>query len=186
MKVLLVDNGTTLLNKLEKLIPFVESVEQAWKLSQADGDAYDLVVLSGSSREQLVGNESDFQNEIDFIRSSNKPLIGICFGCELITVAFGGSLKKLEVPHKGIKQVRLASREHFDLRETISVFENHQWIIDKVPSEFDVIAESAQGPEAIKHKTRPIYGLQFHPENFVDQTQGDELFLDLLSRIHPV
>src|SRR3989344_5129884 len=107
MKVLLIDNGSTLLEKLKKLIPGRETVEQAEKISEKDTNTYDLVVLSGSSKEQLIGNESDFKNEIDFILSNQKPLIGICFGCELIATAFGGQLRELESTHKGIKDIEI-------------------------------------------------------------------------------
>jgi GMP synthase (glutamine-hydrolysing) len=183
MKVLLIDNGTTLLQKLEDLIPGVETVEQAEKVSEKDANSYDLVVLSGSSKEQLIGNESDFKNEIDFIRSNQTPLIGICFGCELIAFAFGGELRKLDFPHKGIKEIEILQPELSGGELKISVYENHDWVMSEAPSDFEVLAQSIDGPEMIRHKTLPIYGLQFHPENFVNQTEGDELFLILFQSI---
>lgn len=183
MKVFLIDNGTTLLQKLENLIPGIETVEQAEKVSEKDTDTYDLVVLSGSSKEQLIGNESDFKNEIDFIHSTRKPLIGICFGCELIVSAFGGELRKLDRSHKGIKEIEILQPELSDGKQKISVYENHGWIMRGAPATFEVLAQSADGPEMIRHQVLPIYGLQFHPENFIDQTEGDELFLNLFRLI---
>lgn len=183
MKVLLVDNGTTLLEKLEKLIPDVETVEQAERFSAAEGDGYDLIVLSGSSKEQLVGNESDFKDEIAFIRTNQKPLIGICFGCELIVSAFGGELRKLDPPHKGIREFEITDPNLFSGRKSLKVYESHQWIMEEAPMHFDVLAQSADGPEMIRHQTLPVYGLQFHPENFVDTTEGDELFRALFYKI---
>ncbi|MFA5996136.1 MAG: hypothetical protein WC790_00175 [Candidatus Paceibacterota bacterium] len=183
MKVLLVDNGTTLLKKLEKLIPGVETVEQAERFSAAEGNEYDLVILSGSSKEQLVGNESDFENEIAFIRTNQKPLIGICFGCELIVSTFGGELRKLDAPHKGIREIEIMDPNLFVGKESLKVYESHQWAMSGAPTHFDVLAQSADGPEMIKHQTLPVYGLQFHPENFVDTTEGDELFRSIFDKI---
>lgn len=182
MSVLLIDNGTTLLDKLKKLIPG-EEVVKVWNEFEGDARGHELAILSGGSQIELVGNEEKFEKEFQFIKNSRIPIIGICFGCELLAVAFGGTLKKLGNKHKGIKEISLTDTEHFGSKSLISVFENHSWIIDVLPSEFEVLAESTDGPEAIKHKKRPIYGLQFHPENFVDKTEGDELFLNLLQAI---
>lgn len=42
---------------------------------------------------------------------------------------------------------------------------------------------SKDGVEIIKHKQKIIYGFQFHPEMFPDQTQGDELFANLINLV---
>ena len=183
MKVLLVDNGTTLLRKLCELIPGAETVDLAERFSVSEGNNYDLVILSGSSKEQLVGNESDFKNEIAFIKSSRRPIIGICFGCELIVSAFDGTLRELATPSKGIKEISIVRPGLFDGKTLVSVFENHRWAISALPEHFELLAKSADGPEIIRHKSLPIYGFQFHPENFVDTTEGDWLFLSLFSRL---
>jgi GMP synthase-like glutamine amidotransferase len=183
MKILLVDNGTVLLEKLRALIPGTETIVQSDQLTAAVADSYDLVILSGSSREQLVGNESDFKNEIEFIRSNTRPLIGICFGCELIVSAFGGKLRKLESAHTGIKEIEMVRSDLFDGNKNILVSEHHGWITSALPEHFELLARSVDGPEMIKHKDLPVYGLQFHPENLPEQTGGDEVFLSLLNAI---
>ena len=63
----------------------------------------------------------------------------------------------------------------------VRVFESHRWVVDKLPETFDVLALSNDGPEIIKHKNLPLYGFQFHPENFVEESEGDELFLKILN-----
>lgn len=183
MNVLLIDNGTTLLSKLEQLIPGREVV-QTWRdFTPEQVEAADLIVLSGGSSEQLVGNESDFDKELALIRTTTKPLIGICFGCELIAVAFGGTLRTLPERHQGIRQIRMLAPELAGGKGEIEVFENHEWIIDALPEGFDVLAESEEGPEMIKHRERPLYGLQFHPENRVETADGDEVFRAILTSL---
>lgn len=183
MSVLLVDNGTTLLQKLETLIPGDEVVHRWDDLAPSDVVNADLIVLSGSSLMQLRGNERTFQKEIDFISVRKTPLIGICFGCELVTEGFGGSLKRLPIPHKGIRTISVIDSGLFGGKKEISVYENHRWIIDTLPPDFNVLAESEQGPEAIRHRSLPIWGLQFHPENFVDQTEGDDVFMSIMKSV---
>lgn len=179
MKILLIDNGTTLLHKLEALIPGNEIVHS---FDDFDKDAtnFDLVILSGGSKYQLVGNEEKFEKEINFIKNTNIPIIGICFGYELIVVAFGGILKELSEDKKGMYEVRVLDK---DLGEGIvRIYESHRWVVDTLPDIFEVLVISNDGPEIIKHKEKSIYGIQFHPENFVEETEGDELFLKLLSQ----
>lgn len=125
---------------------------------------------------QLSGNEEEFRKEIDFVKQCSKPLIGICFGCELLAVAQGGTLIQLATPHTGIRTVSVRRPELIGGKDTLAVYEHHEWIIDTLPPAFTIVAESDQGPEIIKHQSLPLYGLQFHPENLVEQTDGDEVF----------
>ncbi|MDB4991788.1 MAG: glutamine amidotransferase class-I [Parcubacteria group bacterium] len=185
MNILLIDNGTTLLEKLRALIPGDEIVHTWRDFSPEDVARADLIVLSGGSRMQLAGNEHEFVQEVEMILSIQKPLIGICFGTELIAHAFGGTLRELAVNHKGIKEVRFILPRFSGGRESIRVFENHRWIIDEMPKGFEIIAESDDGPEMIGHLTLPIYGMQFHPENYVDEAEGNSVFLQLFSMLSP-
>ncbi len=179
MRILLIDNGTTLLDKLKELIPGDEIVH-AYDDFDKDNHDFDLTVLSGGSKYQLVGNEDKFAKELDFIKNTSKPVIGICFGYELIATAFGATLKELPENKKGIYEVEILE-ENLG-KGKIKVCESHRWVVDKLSDIFEILAKSDDGPEMIKHKEKPIYGLQFHPENFVEQTEGDELFLKLLSQ----
>lgn len=178
MNVLLIDNGTTLLTKLEALIPG-HTVVQTWReFTDEQVENADLIVLSGGSLMQLVGNEAEFEREMALVRDTRKPVLGICFGCELITRAFGGTLAHMPEAHKGKRTITLVP-----FLASIEVYENHQWVIDQMPAGFSIMALSDAGPELIRHMARPIYGMQFHPENLVDEAQGDELFQAFLTHV---
>jgi GMP synthase-like glutamine amidotransferase len=185
MKVLLIDNETTLLEKLKRLIPGDEVVRRFDSFDSREAREFDIVILSGSSLGPLVENEDKFSQEMYFIKNTTKPLIGICFGFELIVRAFGGQLKKLEKKDQGIKSINILDDSLYK-KSTIKVYENHEWTVDKLPDVLDVSAESSAGPEIIKHKTLPIYGFQFHPENFVDELEGDEVFLQLFPQLQEI
>ena len=63
---------------------------------------FDLIILSGSSHFPIFGNEQLYKNEINLIRNTNKHLIGICLGFELICFAYGAKLHELENKEKGM------------------------------------------------------------------------------------
>lgn len=186
MRILLIDNGTTLLEKLQKLIPGNEVVQQPQNISNVGLDNFDLIVLSGSRDLTVKYNGEHFEKEIEMIRTAQIPIIGICLGCELIATAFGGTVKRLDVRHSGIRKINAVLDDQtlgLQSGTVHNVYEGHRWIINTIPSDFEVLAISEDGPEIIRHATRPIYGFQFHPENLVDQTTGDELFLNLFSKL---
>jgi len=184
MKVLLIDNGTTLLNKLEDLIPGQEIVHAWDDLSGVDYADFELIVLSGGSKFEIVGHENRLKDEMKIIKTSETPLVGICFGCELIAEAYGGILGKGKEDHHGIVEVEVLNQnEIFGGRKYLKVYEHHRWLIKTLPENFIALAKSADCFEAIKHKEKPIYGFQFHPEQLVEQTDGDEIFLNLFNQI---
>lgn len=180
MKVLLIDNGTSLLPKLQRLIPGAEVTVKFSDVKLSDVSAFDLVVLSGGGPYNVLYDHDQFKEEIKIVRSG-KPIIGICFGCELLAHAFGGELKELPSNRRGIFEIEITDEKLGP--KNVKVYEGHRWAIAKLPEDFEVLAKSETGPEIIKHKILPIYGLQFHPENFIDQTEGDKLFLGLFQSI---
>jgi GMP synthase-like glutamine amidotransferase len=182
MKILLIDNGTTLLNKLQELIPGSEVTVKCNNIDIGEAESFDLIVLSGSSTSSVLLNHADFTKEIEIILKSQKPIIGICFGCELIVYAFGGKLKALAQPHGGVREIEITNKDYSN-NEKIRVYEHHRYIIDELPIGFSVFAKSLDGPEAIKHDTLPIFGLQFHPENLVDDNDGKEIFTKIFNQL---
>lgn len=180
-KILIIDNETTLIKKLQKLIPGSEIVKKPNKITKKDFKHFDLIVLSGGHRYSVNHSYPILKEEVALIRSG-KPIIGICFGCQLIAKAFGGDLYKLKTKRRGIKSIKFLDKR-LSKKSSIKVFESHRYSIKTVPKEIDVLAKSKDGPEIIKHKTLPIYGFQFHPEKFVSKTEGDKVFLKVFYKI---
>lgn len=67
--------------------------------------------------------------------------------------------------------------------DKFSVYEAHRFVVRETPPELIVLAKSKDGIEAFKHISLPIYGVQFHPEMFIDQTAGKSVFENFLSLI---
>src|ERR1043165_6755189 len=103
-EILIVDNTTTLLEKLNQLIPGHHTVVPWTDIPNIEDIRADLIVLSGASTlpvPGLSGNEDAFGKEMQLIQSFPGPVVGICFGAELVARAFGGSLAPLSQKRAG-------------------------------------------------------------------------------------
>ena len=183
MKILLVDNGSSYLDKLVGILkPHDVSIIP---FSQLNNEFYaDCVILSGGHSFPILGNEEKFSREINFVKEIKIPIFGICLGFQLIAHAFGAELKRLEKKENGILDIEILEEDQiFKWIDNFKVFENHRWVISKVPTDLIALAKSKDGIEAVKHKSLPIYGVQFHPEMFVDQTCGERILKNFLGTI---
>lgn len=182
MKILIIDNGSSYLVKLKSLVSnHALTVKQYSEIKSTDKDDYDLLILSGGHTISVVGHDSDFAKEINLIRTTNTPVLGICLGFELIAYSYGGWLEKLTTKEKKILEIYPTVEDKvFTNLKVLKVFENHRWVVTKESKKFMGLAMSKDGIEIIKHNEKLIYGFQFHPEMFEDVTQGDELFANFI------
>lgn len=121
----------------------------------------------------------------DFLLASGKPVLGICYGMQLLTWAFGG-----EVASAGQKEYGPAAITHsarsplFDnLPGELDVWMSHGDRIEAPPAGFVTLAESANSPyAAIGDLSRQYYGVQFHPE-VKHSPQGKDILANYLFEI---
>ena len=180
---LLVDNGSIHTEKLRRLLPNHSDVVSFGDLQPNNVIGYDCIILSGSSRLPVVGNEKMFEAEIDIIKESIVPIIGVCLGAELIGRAFGGTLHDLGEKRKGLLEITSTDERGILLERgrTFKVYAAHRWALSTAPKDFETIATSDHGPELIKHVDRAIWGIQFHPEHMTDSSLGDEILLRIIT-----
>ena len=127
-----------------------------------------VVILTGSN---FMLSKPDtrmvFQSEMNLVRETNLPILGICFGHQLIGAAYGSQVVDLGHNIREFKEVKLLGKDplFYGLPGSIRVSESHRQALTRVPEGFRHLAESATSQvEAICHQKRPIYGVQFHPE----------------------
>ncbi len=185
MKILIIDNGTSYLAQLEKLVSgHTLQVAKYSEISTVDPNSFDAIVLSGGHSFPVEGNDERLGQELDLIKGSSKPIFGICYGFEIIAHAFGAKLELMQKGEKGILNIEVVLPDEVFLNiKQFQVFENHRYVAKELPSDMDILARSKDGIEAIKHVTRPIYAVQFHPEMFIEKSCGDEIFNNFLRSI---
>ena len=133
-------------------------VKHYLEVNRNDINRCDRIILSGTALKDNVTMEQP--EKFSWIRSIDKPVLGICAGMQTIGVVFGFRLTRcLEV---GMTEVTTL-KENPLFSNTFKAYSLHNYSVE--PSgDFEVLAESVQCPQAIKHRKKPIYGVLFHPE----------------------
>lgn len=106
------------------------------------------------------------------------PLLGVCLGHQAIAVAFGGDIVRVEPVHGRASLVRHSGEGLFEgLPNPFRAARYHSLAVaDPLPEALRVDARTDDGVVmALSHRTRPIYGVQFHPESIL--TDGGHALL---------
>ncbi len=147
----------------------------------------DLAILTGSN---FMLSKPDtrmvFQPEMDLVRKLDRPFLGICFGHQLIGAAYGSEVVDLGHTVREFKEVKLVGSDPVfeGLPGSIRVSESHRQALTRVPQGFRLLAESSTSQvEAIGHRTRPTYGLQFHPERSDEKHPHGRIILQNFLRL---
>lgn len=155
------------------------TVEEA-QLRFKKGEKPKALVLSG-------GPQSVFSDKTDyspFFADTNLPVLGVCYGMQLISQFFQGKVVEGKIGEYGHALIQFQNNYKIEkMPNQFQVWMSHTDHVEKVPEGFEVILKSSNNLVAgIKANHRPILGLQFHPE--VNHTQfGNELlnyfFIDI-------
>lgn len=119
----------------------------------------DLVFLSNGP-----GDPQDVPEAIENIKKliGKKPIVGICLGHQLLTLALGGTTTKLKFGHRGCNH----PVKDLETNKVAITSQNHGYVVETLPEE--VVATHINindgTIEGMKHKTLPIFSVQFHPE----------------------
>jgi GMP synthase (glutamine-hydrolysing) len=115
------------------------------------------------------------------------PVLGICYGMQLIAHLEGGKVVGAGKREYGRAEVQIAEPkglfEGFQAKETMTAWMSHGDHVEAVPREYMVTASSNSVPvAAMRHKSKPIHGVQFHAE-VAHTPRGGELIANFLFRV---
>ena len=113
---------------------------------------------------------------LDLIReaaANDIPLLGVCLGHQAIGQAFGGKIIKTKPLHGKTSKVTHANQSVFENTPSpLEVTRYHSLIIERntIPDTLAVTAETDDGIiMGVMHKTKPVHGVQFHPESIATE-----------------
>lgn len=116
--------------------------------------------------------------------SQGLPVLGVCRGCQLLNVAFGGTLYQDIPDHNAIdNKDRLHPSRCIDpvlsslYGGEFIINSVHHQAVDRLGEGFRAVQWAPDGiVEAIRHDTLPVFGVQWHPERLREPTDGWRLF----------
>ena len=150
----------------------IENTTPVEKLKDLDG-----LILGGGPSLDRTGNCELYVKELDI------PILGICLGHQLIAKVFDGEVGKGKVGEYAQVKVRIVEyNELFEgFPKEINVWASHMDEVKKMPADFKLLAESDVCKiEAMRHKAKPIYGVQWHPEVYHSE-KGIELYKNFIN-----
>ena len=135
------------------------------------------IILSGGPLTITRNNSFDLPNHI---LNLNKPILGICYGHQILAKKFGGKVKISKTREFGYAQIKSDKKcpltKNFFRNKINSVWMSHQDIVTKIPDGFKKIASTDNSKFAIiSNEKKKFYGVQFHPE--VTHTENGTVIL---------
>ncbi len=146
-------------------------VVKAYEMEEFSPEVDDAWIITGSAYSVYDNFEW-----IDYLRKKlhqmdklNKPVLGICFGHQLIADTFGG---KVELNPKGwelgsceveLTDAAFDNKLFFGLSSPLSVYQSHQDVVLSIPENSILMAKNRMGIQSFVYNDC-FYGVQFHPE----------------------
>lgn len=169
-------------------------VTTVYKLSRIDPDKYDGLIIPGGhnidprmyhAKRSKYTYGTDIKKDrlqIEAVKrfaDAGKPVLGLCRGCQVINVAFGGTIKQHIRWHKYFRTVRNVKGYwmYSMYGRKKNTYHFHHQCVKKlgkglVATSYDVRSRYI---ESIQHKTLPVYGVQWHPDTAIKK-QGNKIF----------
>ncbi|MGI5949898.1 glutamine amidotransferase-related protein [Peptoniphilus sp.] len=132
---------------------------------------------------------SDYKNEIEMIKTTDTPILGVCAGHQLIAIAYGANFGKMievepgeeDIRETGFTEIEITKHDKIfhGLDEKFRAFELHRDEVKSVPEEFYLLASTEMCKiQAMKHKNRDLYSVQFHPEKYNEENTDGKIILE--------
>lgn len=182
-KIYVVDNGGQWTHRIWRVVRDFDFdtkiISNTTPLDKIDADK--LILSGGAARIEWETLKLGFCTQ--YLDHFKGPILGHCLGLQVMAVHFGGKAGPAKTAEFGSATLEVLDPDDLfkGLPRQFKVWQSHNDEVKSIPG-FKILASSDNCKiQAVKHLTRPLYGVQFHPE--VDDTQyGDQIiknFLDL-------
>jgi GMP synthase (glutamine-hydrolysing) len=185
LRIYVIDNGGQWTHRewrtLRDLEVETNIVPNTTRLKDLQKENIQGLVLSGGA--PRIGLDGSLGNCAEYLEKADFPILGICAGHQFMARHFGGEVKPSTIPEFGQVEMMLIKDDDalFEgvLKKSI-VWESHNDEVTVLPKDFIRIAESENCKiQAMRHKKKRFYGLQFHPE--VEHTEyGERIFKNFI------
>jgi len=149
-------------NRVRRMGVYSEIVSPNSKLE--DLEKYEALIFSGGPSSVYAENAPKFNPDI---LNFKKPILGICYGHQVIAQTLGGQVQPGDVKEYGTATINIleCSGLFEDLKNQEIVWMSHGDSVTQLPPHFNVIASTPDCPiAAVEWPERKIFGLQYHPE----------------------
>ncbi|MFH8341904.1 aminodeoxychorismate synthase component I [Streptomyces sp. AM6-12] len=188
-RTLLIDNYDSFTYNLHQLLTEVNGREPVVVRNDADWSALDprdfdnVVISPGPGRPE---RHQDFGIGSRAILEWDLPLLGVCLGHQGICQLLGAEVRHAPEPRHGrLSLVTHTGRDLFaGLPSPFAVVRYHSLAVTGLPAELEALAWSEDGVlMGVRHRTRPLWGVQFHPES-ISTEYGHELLANFRDLTH--
>jgi para-aminobenzoate synthetase len=178
---LLIDNYDSFTYNLYALLSVVNGTEPTVIRNDSSWDAIDfdrfdnIVVSPGPGSPTQVG---DFGISARIIAETDLPLLGVCLGHQGLCSIGGARIVRAPEPvHGRLSEIVHNGDDLFrGLPSSLSAVRYHSLVVADLPAELEVTARTTDGLiMAVRHRNRPMWGLQFHPESIASEHGHDIL-----------
>jgi GMP synthase (glutamine-hydrolysing) len=184
VKIYVVDNGGQWTHRIWRVVRDLDCatkiIPNTTPVSEVDADA--LILSGGAPR--VAWETPKLGNCTDYFDHFKGPILGECVGMQLMAIHFGGKAGPADAPEYGLARMQVIDEDDLfkGLPKEFLVWESHNDEVKETPN-FKVLALSENCKiQAIKHTSKPFYGVQFHPE--VNNTEhGEEILINFVSAV---
>lgn len=174
--ILLIDFGSSKAPLIEDSINRNASCKSVgyFDFDEKELDKYQAFVFSGAPILLSEVDSTRYIKDFQWVLEYKKPILGICFGHQLLGLLHGATIS-MQREDRSMQWIEVISHNPLfdDLDNPVEMQEDHCESIS-VPPGFELSATSDfTVNEAMHHKSKPFFGVQFHPE--VSGLQGDVL-----------
>jgi anthranilate synthase/aminodeoxychorismate synthase-like glutamine amidotransferase len=168
-RIAVVDNNDSFSHNLEQYVGEFADVVVGRFEEPPDADGY---VFSPGP-----GRPDEFPVMYEVLRERGEPVLGVCLGHQAVVDYFGGNVVYADkVVHGKRSPVEHDGNGVFDgVESPTPVARYHSLVVDNVPDVLEVTARGAGEIMGVRHRNRPVFGVQFHPESVLTPAGKDIL-----------